>query len=137
MAAGLPIVASRLACREEVEAHHVLPPPYVVKPNAEGSSVGVFLVDLRKVAPFCHAGAAGSKAAAAAATPATAMKPTMVAMLLDHPDRTTASLSGLRQISYGASAMPLDLLRRVLDELPHCGLAAKDLERSGDRKSVV
>ena len=23
---------------------HVMPPPYVVKPNAEGSSVGVFLV---------------------------------------------------------------------------------------------
>jgi acyl-CoA synthetase (AMP-forming)/AMP-acid ligase II len=51
------------------------------------------------------------------------LAPTMVAMLLDHPDRTTSSLSGLRQISYGASAMPLDLLRRVLDELPHCGLA--------------
>ena len=51
------------------------------------------------------------------------LAPTMVAMLLDHPDRTPTSLSGLRQISYGASAMPLDLLRRVLTELPHCGLA--------------
>ena len=47
----------------------------------------------------------------------------MLAMLLDHPERTPASLAGLRQISYGASAMPLDLLRRVLDELPGCGLA--------------
>lgn len=43
-AAGLPIVVGRLACREEVEAHHVLPPPYVVKPYNEGSSVGVYIV---------------------------------------------------------------------------------------------
>jgi acyl-CoA synthetase (AMP-forming)/AMP-acid ligase II len=51
------------------------------------------------------------------------LAPTMVAMLLDHPARTPSSLDGLHQISYGAAAMPLDLLRRVLDELPHCGLA--------------
>jgi len=43
-AEGLPVVASRLACREEIEARHVLPPPYVVKPNNEGSSVGVYIV---------------------------------------------------------------------------------------------
>ena len=43
-AAGLPVVTSVLRCREEVEAHHVLPPPYVVKPNNEGSSVGVYIV---------------------------------------------------------------------------------------------
>ena len=51
------------------------------------------------------------------------LAPTMLAMLLDHPERTPTSLEGLRQISYGASAMPLDLLRRVLAELPGCGLA--------------
>ncbi|MGV8985281.1 MAG: D-alanine--D-alanine ligase [Cypionkella sp.] len=43
-AAGLPTVTSVLRCREEVEADHVLPPPYVVKPNNEGSSVGVYIV---------------------------------------------------------------------------------------------
>lgn len=43
-AAGLPIVDSVLAAREEVEKAHVLPPPYVVKPNNEGSSVGVYIV---------------------------------------------------------------------------------------------
>ena len=43
-AAGLPTVDSRLATAEEVEAGHVLPPPYVVKPNNEGSSVGVYIV---------------------------------------------------------------------------------------------
>ena len=43
-AAGLPVVDSVIATCEEVEAGHVLPPPYVVKPNNEGSSVGVYIV---------------------------------------------------------------------------------------------
>ena len=43
-AAGLPVVDSVLAAREEVEKAHLLPPPYVVKPNNEGSSVGVYIV---------------------------------------------------------------------------------------------
>ena len=41
---GLPIVESRLASRQEVEAGHVIAPPYVVKPFNEGSSVGVYIV---------------------------------------------------------------------------------------------
>ncbi|WP_127903435.1 D-alanine--D-alanine ligase [Solirhodobacter olei] len=43
-AAGLPVVESVIAPKAEVEARHVLAPPYVVKPNAEGSSVGVYIV---------------------------------------------------------------------------------------------
>ena len=43
-AAGLPVVDSVLAAREDVEKAHLLPPPYVVKPNNEGSSVGVYIV---------------------------------------------------------------------------------------------
>ncbi|MGC3936540.1 D-alanine--D-alanine ligase [Roseobacter sp. EG26] len=43
-AAGLPIVDSILAPAEEVRVRHVMTPPYVVKPNNEGSSVGVYLV---------------------------------------------------------------------------------------------
>ncbi|HKL04729.1 MAG TPA: D-alanine--D-alanine ligase [Roseovarius sp.] len=42
--AGLPVVDSVLAPRDEVRARHVIAPPYVVKPNNEGSSVGVYLV---------------------------------------------------------------------------------------------
>jgi D-alanine-D-alanine ligase len=42
--AGLPVVESRLAPRDEVRRRHVMAPPYVVKPNNEGSSVGVYLV---------------------------------------------------------------------------------------------
>ncbi|SUZ32204.1 D-alanine--D-alanine ligase [Roseibaca ekhonensis] len=44
VAVGLPVVDSRIAPKAEVMAAHVLPPPYVVKPNNEGSSVGVYLV---------------------------------------------------------------------------------------------
>jgi len=43
-AAGLPVAESVLARREDVRARHVMPPPYVVKPYNEGSSVGVYLV---------------------------------------------------------------------------------------------
>ncbi len=43
-AAGLPTVTSVLATRDAVSAAHVMAPPYVVKPNNEGSSVGVYIV---------------------------------------------------------------------------------------------
>lgn len=42
--AGLPVVTSRIVRAAEVRAAHVMDPPYVVKPNNEGSSVGVYLV---------------------------------------------------------------------------------------------
>jgi D-alanine-D-alanine ligase len=43
-AAGLPIVHSVLARADDVRAAHVMPPPYVVKPFNEGSSVGIYIV---------------------------------------------------------------------------------------------
>ncbi len=43
-AAGLPVVDSVIVPRDQVEAAHVMAPPYVVKPNNEGSSVGVYIV---------------------------------------------------------------------------------------------
>jgi D-alanine-D-alanine ligase len=49
--AGLPVAQSVLAAREAVEAGHILPPPYVVKPNNEGSSVGVYIVHPGSNAP--------------------------------------------------------------------------------------
>ncbi len=51
VSAGLPIVQSVLASKDEVAAGHVLPPPYVVKPNNEGSSVGVYIVHPGSNAP--------------------------------------------------------------------------------------
>jgi len=44
-AEGLPVVDSLLAGRAEIEADHVMAPPYVVKPYNEGSSVGIYIVD--------------------------------------------------------------------------------------------
>ncbi len=43
-AAGVAVPGGGLFNRFEVAAGHVIAPPYVVKPNAEGSSVGVFIV---------------------------------------------------------------------------------------------
>ncbi len=43
-AAGLPVVPSLLVPREAVARGHVMDPPYVVKPNNEGSSVGIYIV---------------------------------------------------------------------------------------------
>ncbi|MCB2129826.1 MAG: D-alanine--D-alanine ligase [Rhodobacteraceae bacterium] len=44
-AAGLPVARSVAAHRDEAMARHLMPPPYVAKPNHEGSSVGVYIVD--------------------------------------------------------------------------------------------
>ncbi|WP_293445001.1 D-alanine--D-alanine ligase [Planktotalea sp.] len=42
---GLPIVKSIIVPAADVRARHLMDAPYVVKPNSEGSSVGVYLVD--------------------------------------------------------------------------------------------
>lgn len=43
-AAGIPVAESKLVEVDQVAASHPMPPPYVVKPVAEGSSVGVHIV---------------------------------------------------------------------------------------------
>jgi D-alanine-D-alanine ligase len=43
-AAGVPVAESVVLSRAEAARAHVMPPPYVIKPPAEGSSVGVFIV---------------------------------------------------------------------------------------------
>lgn len=43
-AAGVTVPGGGLFNRHDVARDHVLQPPYVVKPNAEGSSVGVFII---------------------------------------------------------------------------------------------
>jgi D-alanine-D-alanine ligase len=42
--AGVPVPGGVVAARKEAAKRHLLPPPYVIKPVAEGSSVGVFIV---------------------------------------------------------------------------------------------
>ncbi len=43
-AAGLPVAQSVIVPTATAAAAHALPPPYVIKPNAEGSSVGIHIV---------------------------------------------------------------------------------------------
>lgn len=50
-AAGLPVVESIIASASDVKARHMMDPPYVVKPNNEGSSVGVYLVEVENNGP--------------------------------------------------------------------------------------
>lgn len=48
---GVPVAEARLVTRRKALAGHVMTPPYVVKPVAEGSSVGVVIVPPDAVAP--------------------------------------------------------------------------------------
>ena len=43
-AAGIPVAEDKVASRLAAAKEHLMPPPYVIKPIAEGSSVGVFIV---------------------------------------------------------------------------------------------
>lgn len=43
-AAGIPVAESKVMDRFEITSAHPMPPPYVVKPVAEGSSFGVVIV---------------------------------------------------------------------------------------------
>jgi D-alanine-D-alanine ligase len=43
-ACGVPVAEDRVVSRFEAAKAHVMAPPYVIKPIAEGSSVGVFIV---------------------------------------------------------------------------------------------
>jgi len=49
--ADVPVADGVVATRFEAGKKHLLPPPYVVKPVAEGSSVGVFIVSAEHAHP--------------------------------------------------------------------------------------
>ena len=48
----------------------------------------------------------------------TVMVPTMIGMLLNHPEFRPERLASLRTLTYGASPMPAALLDRLLDDVP-------------------
>jgi D-alanine-D-alanine ligase len=50
-AAGVPVAEDRIVERDAAAADHAMPPPYVAKPIAEGSSVGVVIVQKGANAP--------------------------------------------------------------------------------------
>ena len=43
--AGIPVTESVILPKEKVARAHVMEPPYVIKPNNEGSSVGIYIVN--------------------------------------------------------------------------------------------
>lgn len=47
--------------------------------------------------------------------------PTMLQMMLDHPEFDDFDLSSLRMITYGAAPMPESLIKRALEEFPFVG----------------
>jgi long-chain acyl-CoA synthetase len=51
----------------------------------------------------------------------TFMVPTMLARVADHPDLASTDLSSLQMVTFGASPMPGDLLRRLTEAMPHAG----------------
>jgi len=49
--ADVPVAESRVVSRAEAAKGHVIAPPYVIKPPAEGSSVGVYIVGADQAHP--------------------------------------------------------------------------------------
>ena len=49
--AGITVAAHKLVARADAARQHAMPAPYVIKPNAQGSSVGIFLVHDDSVPP--------------------------------------------------------------------------------------
>ncbi len=58
--AGVPVADAEVVTRAEASSRHVIEPPYVVKPVAEGSSVGVVIVERGANAPPALIGELGS-----------------------------------------------------------------------------
>ena len=52
----------------------------------------------------------------------TVMVPTMIGLTMAHPDFTPERLGGLRELVYGASPMPRDMLERLLELYPHVNI---------------
>lgn len=50
-AVGVPVPDGKVVTRQDAARAHVLPPPYVLKPVSEGSSVGIFIVKADQAHP--------------------------------------------------------------------------------------
>jgi D-alanine-D-alanine ligase len=57
--AGVPVADAEVVTRRDALSRHVLAPPYVVKPVAEGSSVGVVIVEVGANGPPAKIGELG------------------------------------------------------------------------------
>ncbi|MQG73606.1 MAG: long-chain fatty acid--CoA ligase [SAR202 cluster bacterium] len=48
------------------------------------------------------------------------MVPTMLKQIMEHPEFSSFNLSSLEIITYGAAPMPLEIIRRAIEEFPGC-----------------
>lgn len=132
-AAGVSVPGGGLFDRHEVARRHVMAPPYVVKPNAQGSSVGVFLVFEGANTPPQQVGAADwSLGEAVMVEPYIAGKELAVAVMGDRALTVTdiVPTSGFydfeAKYAEGGSihVVPAKLPDRVLEEAKRLALAA-------------
>ena len=148
-AAGVTVPGGGLYTRHEAASRHVLAPPYVVKPNAQGSSVGVFLVMEGANAPPQEVGAADwSFGEEVMVEPFIPGRELCVAVLGEASGPRALAVTDIvaatgwydYEAKYGEggsrhivpAALPPDIARRAMDmsERAHAALGCRGLTRS-------
>ena len=132
-AAGIPVPEGIVASRLEAAKAHLLPPPYVIKPVAEGSSVGVFVVTEAHPHPpqelYREDWAFGDKVIVESYI---AGKEITCAVVKDQPTDVIEIVPAVRFYDYEAKyapggskhLLPADLLPKVYQEVRRLTLAA-------------
>lgn len=145
---GIPFAESRVVSRAEASASHLMEPPYVIKPNNEGSSVGVYIVREGDNRP---PGALGSKEWTLGDQVMVEKflpgRELTVAVMGDRPLAVTEIMTGNEFYDYGAKydkggskhQIPADLPDSVTELLmdyalkAHVGLGCRGVSRSDFR----
>jgi D-alanine-D-alanine ligase len=145
---GVTVPGGGLFDRREVAARHVIEPPYVVKPNAQGSSVGVFLIHEGANTPpqelIAESWTFGEEVMV---EPYIAGKELCAAVMGDRPLMVTEILPAVGFYDYAAKyaeggsrhVAPAQIPQRVADEilrlaaLAHAALGCRGLTRSDFR----
>jgi len=132
-AAGIPVAEGIVATRFEAAKAHLLPPPYVIKPIAEGSSVGVFIVTEQHAHPpqelYRDDWAFGDRVMVERYI---AGKEITCAVIRDEPTDVIEIVPAVRFYDYEAKyapggsrhLLPADLLPKVYQEVRRLTLAA-------------
>ena len=132
-AAGVPVAEGIVTTRQEAAKAHLLPRPYVIKPVAEGSSVGVFIVTEAHAHPpqelYREDWAFGDRVIVESYI---AGKEITCAVVRDQPTGVIEIVPSVRFYDYEAKyapggskhLLPADLLPKVYQEVRRLTLAA-------------
>jgi D-alanine-D-alanine ligase len=147
-AAGVPVADSIVTTRGEAAKTHLMPPPYVIKPVAEGSSVGVFIVTEQHEHPpqelYREDWRFGDKVMVEAYV---AGKELTCAVVKDEPTEVIEIVPAVRFYDYEAKyapggskhVLPAQLLPKVYQEVrrltlaAHCALGCRGVSRADFR----